>query len=149
MKKVPALVDGSLRMGESHAIIDYLIQKHQIQEQWGWDDLPLRARVQEYLHYHHTNTRKCAMLLFSQLFSKLYPVQGQDLLPPNIAQEVAGVIDFLEEHYFKESAFLIGKKITPADLAAYFELQSLDLLDFSFKKWPKVQKWMKNIGEVP
>lgn len=35
----------------------------------------VQAKVEEYLHYHHANTRKCALLLYAALFSKLYPVQ--------------------------------------------------------------------------
>lgn len=40
----------------------------------------LQARIDEYLHYHHGNTRKCSLLLYSALFSKLYSVQ-QAIVP--------------------------------------------------------------------
>lgn len=42
------------------------------------------AKVEEYLHYHHANTRKCALLLYTNLFSKLYPVQQSTIPNPKI-----------------------------------------------------------------
>lgn len=83
MRKVPAIVDSDngLTLGESHAIIDYLISKFNLQNKWFHNnDVIIKAKVSEYSHYHHTNTRRCGMMLFSQLFSKLYSVQGQTLL---------------------------------------------------------------------
>jgi len=68
MKKVPALVDSdnNISLGESHAIIEYLIAKFNLSDVWfPKNDIILRAKVQEYSHFHHTNTRKCAMLLFA------------------------------------------------------------------------------------
>jgi glutathione S-transferase len=99
--------------------------------------------VEEYLHYHHTNTRKSSLLLYTALFSKLYPVQ-QALIPEEavIRGEVEGVVDFISSHYFRESHFLIGNSLTVADLAAYFELATLELVDFGFGRWENVSKWM-------
>ena len=42
---------------------------------------------------------------------------------------------------------MIGKAITVADLAAYFEFQSLVVVEFDFSPWSKVQTWMAMLGE--
>ena len=36
-----------------------------------------------------------------------------------------------------------------ADLAAYFEIQSLVVVDFDFNSWKNVQRWMDILGKVP
>lgn len=79
MKKVPAINDpqNKLHLGESHAIVNYLMRKYQLEGKWGMDNECLRARVDEYLHYHHQNTRKCAAgILYFEVFSKLYPIDN-------------------------------------------------------------------------
>ena len=81
----------------------------------------MRAKIDEYLHYHHQNTRKCAAVLYTEVFSKLYPVDQKSLPDAGILRgEVETLIDFIEEHYFKDSVFMIGRQLTVADLAAYF-----------------------------
>lgn len=83
MKKVPAIHDPSngLTLGESHAIMSYLSRKFNRFELFKpRGDEILYAKIEEYLHYHHANTRKCALLLYTNLFSKLYPVQ-QSTIP--------------------------------------------------------------------
>ena len=38
-----------------------------------------KAKIDEYLHYHHQNTRKCAGILYTEVFSRLYPVDQKSL----------------------------------------------------------------------
>lgn len=38
---------------------------------------------------------------------------------------------------------MVGPKLSIADLSAYFEIQSLILVDFPFEKWPKISQWMQ------
>lgn len=54
----------------------------------------------------------------------------------------------MEEHYFKNSDYMIGNSLTVADLAAYFEFQSLVVVDFDFGSWVKVAKWMEKVGQI-
>jgi hypothetical protein len=61
------------------------MRKHHLEEKWykpqrGKSKLWLQAKVEEYLHYHHTNTRKSAMLLYTLVFSKLYPVDNNSVM---------------------------------------------------------------------
>lgn len=76
MKKVPTIVDSEakLALGESHAIINYLIKKYKLEKKWGLEDEVRGAKIDEYLHFHHQNTRKCAAVLYTEVFSRLYSV---------------------------------------------------------------------------
>ena len=53
---------------------------------------------------------------------------------------------FINENYFKDSLFLIDSALTAADLAAYFEIQTLSLLDFDLTGYPKVRAWLQELG---
>jgi glutathione S-transferase len=60
---IPCIEDGEVRISEAAAIMTYLSSKH------GWTDmypkeLPKRALVDQYLHWHHSNTRKITVVFF-------------------------------------------------------------------------------------
>lgn len=66
----------------------YLIDKYKLSSVvYPKGDLMLQAKVNEYLHYHHQNTRKCAMLIYTNIFSKLYPVSNKMQLDPTILNQ--------------------------------------------------------------
>lgn len=74
MGKLPAIEDTSngFRLAESHAIMRYICSKYpeDIGNWYPQDNLIKRAKIDEYLDFHHTNTRKCAFLLFHTVFAK-------------------------------------------------------------------------------
>ncbi|HBX00066.1 MAG TPA: hypothetical protein DEF77_03890, partial [Gammaproteobacteria bacterium] len=58
--------DSGYTLGEAHAILTYLAQKH------AWTDLypeslQERGRIDAYLHYHHRNVRECSMLVAAKV----------------------------------------------------------------------------------
>lgn len=74
MRKVPAIVDtdNGLVLAESHAILKYLAQKYKLPEQWfPQQDLAKQARINEFLDFHHLNTRKCSYLTFHLAFAPI------------------------------------------------------------------------------
>ena len=74
MGKVPAIVDTEkdLCLAESHSIMRYLCLKYPVHlSKWyPTIDLAKRAKIDEYMDFHHTNTRLCANLIFNSLFAK-------------------------------------------------------------------------------
>lgn len=59
------LDDNGFGLGESHAICKYLIAAHSgVADHWYPADAQKRAKVDEYLDWHHTHTRKVRALLF-------------------------------------------------------------------------------------
>lgn len=48
------------------------------------NDLARRAKIDEYMDFHHLNTRKCAMLIFNTLFAKNLGINNS-----NFNEEVA------------------------------------------------------------
>lgn len=67
MRKVPAIVDtdNDLALAESHSILKYLAYKFNVPEQWyPRQDYVKQAKINEFLDFHHSNTRKCSFLFF-------------------------------------------------------------------------------------
>ena len=43
---------------------------------------------------------------------------------------------------------MIGKALTVADLAVFFEVQSLIVVDFDLSPWKKVSKMIENLNRM-
>ena len=69
-KKVPAILHGDFNLAESHAIMRYLARAFNVPEQWyPRNDLKKAARIDEYLDYHHSGTRRFSNLVFWSTFA--------------------------------------------------------------------------------
>ena len=150
---VPYLEDDGFGLGESAAILQYISEKHQLQ-QWYPTDLQVRARVNQWLHWHHSNTRNSTMKL---LLASFWPVKdpkaqeermarGSKLLAKSLA---------LLEHTFSTNPSLkflaTTQSPTIADLLIVPELdqqtaRAFNLVDFT--PYPHVLRYIKNVSEA-
>ena len=141
--------DTGFTLGEAHAIMAYLSRIH------GWIDVypkddQVRARIDQYLHYHHRNIRDTSLGLVA-------PKVRKDLDIPEIVQEAArrtvtNALHTLETYFLADNRFLIGDSLTLADFSAYSELgqaqpQFTNVYDLS--AFPNVLRWMKEMTQVP
>ena len=141
--------DTGFTLGEAHAIMAYLSRIH------GWTDVypeddQVRARIDQYLHYHHRNIRDTSLGLVA-------PKVRKDLDIPEIVQEgarrtVTKALHTLETYFLADNRFLIGDSLTLADFSAYSELgqaqpQFTNVYDLS--AFPNVLRWMKEMTQVP
>lgn len=53
----------------SMAIVQYLADKFSTPDHWYPEDIAIRAKINEYLCWHHTNTREGAGYLFFEVVS--------------------------------------------------------------------------------
>ena len=126
----------------------YLAEKH------GWTDLypkdlKTRALIDQWLHWHHQNTRNFTLTVFA-------PVARPDLkIPDSVVQQqqrtLAKVAKLLDQH-LKEKSYMVADKLSLADIALYGDLGQLDshfLDEFDFTKYPNLNAWMKRMQTVP
>lgn len=108
-----------------------------------------RAKIDEYLDFHHTNTRKCSFYIFNSLFAKNMGIPTDpQFVEAEAKKNVERALKAISNHYLASTDFLTGSKPTLADLSAYYEIQFLVLVGETFEKWPKVKAWLDRMGQI-
>ncbi|XP_035515039.1 glutathione S-transferase theta-1a [Morone saxatilis] len=156
MRKVPVMKDGSFILTESVAILKYMVQKYSssVADHWYPADLQQRARVNEYLSWQHTNLRAHGSKVF--LLRALFPVIMDSEVPKEkmdaAVEDLNQSLNMLEEKFLQNKPFILGNKISLADLVAIVEIMQpiatgLDV----FEGRPKLIAWRdrlkKELGE--
>jgi len=68
--QVPAIDDGGFFLSESAAILTYLASSRKLPDHWYPADHKARAKVDQYLHWHHQHIRKIAVAWVSTYLFK-------------------------------------------------------------------------------
>ncbi|XP_034086026.1 glutathione S-transferase theta-1a [Gymnodraco acuticeps] len=125
MRKVPVMKDGSFILTESVAILKYMLQKHSssLADHWYPADLQQRARVNEYLSWQHMNLRAHGstvflMALFPVIMGSEVPKEKMDAAVQDLNQS----LQMLEDMFLQNKPFIVGDKISVADLVAIVEI---------------------------
>jgi glutathione S-transferase len=136
---IPSIDDDGFTLYEANTIMCYLADKH------GWTDvyptdLRQRARVNQYLHWHHEHSRKLSLNLIAPVLRRI-PASPKDEV---LLTEAKNVLWDLET-YKGSNAFMCGDAPTLADISAYCEVgqlqpQFLDMMEFT--EFGKLQAWM-------
>ncbi|CAH2080164.1 unnamed protein product [Thlaspi arvense] len=151
--KVPAVVDGRLKLFESHAILIYLASAFpSVADHWYPNDLSKRAKIHSVLDWHHTNLRPGAAGFVVN--SVLAPFLGRALNLQAAAEAerlLTKSLASLETFWLKGDAkFLLGSnQPSIADLSLVCELMQLQVLDEKdrlrlLSPHKKVEEWIEN-----
>lgn len=102
----------------------YLDGKGVIDERWYPKELHLRARTDEYLAWHHNNTRLTLSLYFWQKW--LHPlITGRNPDPKQLAEtqkNMETTLDSFENIWLENRKYLTGSEINAADVFAACEI---------------------------
>ncbi|KAG2681193.1 hypothetical protein I3843_11G133000 [Carya illinoinensis] len=153
MGKVPAIVDGRLKLFESHAILIYLACAFPgVADHWYPADVSRRAKIHSVLDWHHSNLRQGAASFV--LNTLLAPALGLSLNPQAAAEAeklLSKSLSKIESIWLKGNGrFLLGGfQPSIADLSLVCEIMQLELLseeDRSRILGPhkKVQQWIQD-----
>ncbi|XP_034397463.1 glutathione S-transferase theta-1a [Cyclopterus lumpus] len=147
-RKVPVMKDGSFVLTESTAILEYLVQKHAVEDHWLPADLQQRARVNEYLSWQHMNLRAHGSKVF--LLKALFPViMGSEVPKEKMAaalEDLNQSLRTLEEKFLQSKAFIVGEKISLADLVAIVEImQPVGVGVDAFEGRPALLAWSDRV----
>ncbi|XP_029366321.1 glutathione S-transferase theta-1a [Echeneis naucrates] len=154
IRKVPVMKDGSFVLTESVAILEYMAQKYSVADHWFPADLQQRARVNEYLSWQHMNLRAHGSKVF--LLRILFPVIMGSEAPKDkmdaAMEDLKQSLNLLEAKFLQNKPFIIGDKISLADLVALVEImQPVGAGVNVFEGRPKLTAWRdrvkKELGE--
>ncbi len=157
---VPAIDDDGFALWECPAIMIYLCEKHGWRDWWP-DDLAHRARVNQYLHFHHRNTRELVVRWSRTLWPAVFGVERPDEAwlrrntftglrdNAHVAEQALRIVDGM----LAGSGFLAGgDRVTIADLFAYEELgqnrpKYANCTDYS--AYPHIERWFAEMEGLP
>lgn len=141
--------DNGFVLGEAHAILCYLCNKH------GWDDVypsepQARAAVDWYLHYHHRNVRDASLGLVAPKIRKDLDIP--EAMQSNARNTLTRALEALNQGWLAQSKYLTGDQVSIADFAAYVEIGQLrpeftNVYDFS--GFDNVRRWLDDMRAVP
>ncbi|CAG5125687.1 unnamed protein product [Candidula unifasciata] len=149
---VPAIDDDGFKLTESIAILKYIINKNGLPDHWyPQKNLKKQARVEEYLHWHHFNTRAKCALLFQQLLiiprATGKPVNQEKV--SNCRKEVTKMVEDLESYFLKNTRYLGGDELSIADLLGTCELLQLYGVHEQglYESSPTVKAWIERVRQ--
>jgi len=149
---VPVIVESDgFALYESNAILAYVATKYGWND-WYPKDLRLRARIDQYSHWHHHAVRIATTEILvpkiGEKFGRLKPEEAKAKYDPG-SEKFRKSLQVLNDTYLKESKYIGGSKPSIADLNAYCEIGQLKILNwFDFDNFKHVQRWLKAMEQV-
>ncbi|KAL8138923.1 hypothetical protein V2J09_004924 [Rumex salicifolius] len=155
MHQVPAIVDGRMKLFESHAILIYLSCAFPgVADHWYPADLSKRAKIHSVLDWHHSNLRRgSTTYLQNTALAPALRALGREPSPQAAAEaeKILGAsLSKLESFWLKGSGnFLVGsRQPSIADLSLVCEIMQLELLgdeerDRILAPYTRVQQWIE------
>jgi glutathione S-transferase len=143
LRKLPFILDNDFYLAESHSIMKYIFEtrkdmfKHNIYP----CDLKQRAMVDEYLDWHHTNTRKTTHYIASLMYRN---AEGAD----ELLKVMEKALETIDGYFLGKGLFINGSEgITLADISCFCELEQLRLIGYDLGKYGNVKSWQDRVGQ--
>lgn len=156
---IPAIEDEGVTLWESNAILIYLAEKHGWTDIWP-ADLMARAQVNQYLHFHHRNTRELVAVWSRTLWPSLFDVENPDAgwlrrnTFPGLSNNAEVVKNTLEivNGMLATTTYIAGPDVTIADICAYEELgqnQAKYANCIDYEPYPNIRRWFLAMEKLP
>lgn len=145
---LPFLKDGDLGLIESHAIMRYLASTQKVDDHWYPADPKIRAKVDQYLDWHHLNTRTAANWLRAK--NNIPGQGGLRTYDEEVEKKLLdATLNHIENEFLSKTEFIATDgKPSIADLSAACELIQLELASFDFGKYPKIGRWLCKLFQM-
>ena len=151
----------------SSAIMQYLVKQYKLPDHWYPVDTKQRAKIDEYLSWHHTNLRigaghtifhkarrSISIILFPRCYI-IHCVYLQILYPSMTGKEpdkkrveesqtmLAKSLSLIESYFLKGNKFISSEEISIADLQALCELTQFCITGVDpWEGKPRITQWM-------
>ena len=151
-EQIPGIVHNGYNLWESAAIVEYLADAYNIDNQWIPKDIKIRGRINAYLHSHHQGTRTPLFGYWVRKVIRPKYFGFPELTPETEAPFIAEANDFLERfnwaltetHYVARTS-----QATIADIFAHSEVVIALTIPISLESYPLIQAWYQEISDMP
>ncbi|XP_044731197.1 glutathione S-transferase theta-1-like [Chrysoperla carnea] len=147
-QKLPVIDDNGFKLSESIAIVRYLVREKLIPDHWYSRNSQQQARIDEYLEWQHLNTRFHCASYFTVKFRKPL-VTGA---PPSQAtinsyeMKLNKCLNGIENLWLRDNKYLVGNKITVADLFGANEIEQTRIAGFDPREGrPILSAWLERV----
>lgn len=149
-KKVPAIEHNDFKLIESVAITRYICREFKVPDHWYPQETKAQAKVDEYLEWQHLNTRlHCASYFLVKTLNPL--LSGKPPKPEKVAEykkRMSDCLDLIERTWLKGKPYLIGSKISVADIFGACEIEQVRMAGYNPTEGrPVLAAWMKRVAE--
>lgn len=141
MAQIPFFIDGDCRLRDSQAILTYLAARHRPGE---WDGSTPRERGEITVWLSHAANEIAngpAMLRLARQF-------GAAIAEEQAQAVTARFLPVIEAHLARHR-WLVGDRLTIADLAASPYLALMAEADIDLADWPAIGEWTHRIAALP
>jgi glutathione S-transferase len=150
--KIPVLQDGDFKLLESHAMMRYLSRKFEL-KQWYGSDLKEKAVIDQWLDWHHLNTRTyssdmlhaIAILNFVPMMLK---IEVKTLQIEELNRKLRMSLSVLDKQ-LENKKFIAGNTATIVDLSIGCELYQLKCYEYNFSEFKNIDNWLNNLEKLP
>lgn len=146
LAKVPTIIDedGTV-LGESHAILRYLCRKYKAPNNFYPTDALGAAKVDQYLDWHQTNTRRVYNFLIATI-TPMFPKGHFDYYNKEEEEKtMLRAFKMIDTIWLQNKDFLVSNEISIADISAFSEIISLAVFDWDFSEFPNLKKWLERV----
>lgn len=146
---LPAIVHNGFNLWESAAIVTYLSEVYNVDNEMYPKDLKTRARINAYLHWHHENMRTpLASYFFSKHISpKVANTPALTDLTEKPYKQALEIWYTTIENQLKETGFIARTpEKTIADIFAFNEVSIGLLIPLDLTSHPIIQQWYTSMS---
>ena len=151
-ESMPAIVHDGFNVWESGAIISYLADAFNVDNQWYPKDIKIRARINAYIHWHHQGTREH---LVAYIWAKKFAPKFAGA--PELTEETEAPFKARTNEYFNTLSSILAEthyiartaQLTIADIFAFNEIASGSMVPLDIESYPVVASWYAEIGAIP
>ncbi|WP_299874665.1 glutathione S-transferase family protein [uncultured Cocleimonas sp.] len=140
--QVPVIDDNGFKLGDSNAILVYLVKKYNDGYAWLPESAELAARTQRWLSIAAGELASGPAVA---RFSKVFNVEIDFATVEKKTVSLLGMID----NTLSQHDFLTGNEITIADIACYTYVAHAPEGDISLDPYPNIKAWLSKIEALP